>query len=129
MHFKRMFINTQNIQPGEPPHTRKRHISLPKLKDLREIHHRRIHAHPLALMHSDSPSKAKWNLGNLCSDFTVFFHCPIHWCNGYGSATSGFNNWMSAKFFKVNNSAQRAVHKSFFLVIFSAHNCSAELEL
>src|SRR3972149_11702114 len=128
MHFERMLIYAKQIKSRESAHSGKCHIPLPKVKPLREIHPRRIHTHPLALVHCDSPSQSKRNLSYLRANFTVLFHCPIHRRNNNIPSILGFNNRVSTKFFVARHLTKSAIHKAFFWIIFGTHHHSTYFE-
>src|SRR3989338_3491018 len=129
VHLKRTPIPAEKIQTRKPPDARECDITLPEFKNVAQIHHRFVQTHPLALMHSDCPSKTKWQLRNLRTNFPVLFHRPVHWLNLNPSSATCLHDWITTVLIKFFNRAKRAVHESFFRIIFCEHHGRSDFEV
>ena len=66
MHAQGTLVQPQQMKARQGPQPRQRDITLAELERAREVDHRRVERHALALMHGHRPGEPQWNLRDTC---------------------------------------------------------------
>src|SRR3989338_6126837 len=129
MNSERLRIETEEMESRKPAHPRECNIALSVLERMSEVDHCGIHTHSLALVHGHRPRKPKRDLRDLRTHLAVLLNCPFRRRYGHPPPGMRFDDGKLRLFFKIDDSAEGAVHVLPRHAVFGEHDGRATLQL